>query len=333
MNIILLSGGSGKRLWPLSTEERSKQFIPLFNDGDSRISMVQRMYRSIKRVDKDAHVLIATGANQVDILKEQLGNDIHVSIEPARKDTFAAICLSVLYLHDVMGVKSEESVIVCPVDPYVDDDYFEALKKLDELVKEDKANLTLIGINPTSPATKYGYILPVDKSDVSAVKRFQEKPKTEDIASSYIAEGALWNAGVFGFKVGYMLEKASGMLGFDDYKSMYDGYSDIPVPENKKFSIDYMVVEKEPSIRVMRFNGTWEDLGSYATIGDILKDDVTGSGIIHESKGSKIINESNAKVVINGVDDIIVAVTKEGIYVTKKDVADKVKDILSKSAK
>ncbi len=328
MNIILLSGGSGKRLWPLSSEERSKQFIPLFEDGEERISMVQRMYRSIKRIDKDANVLIATGADQVGILKEQLGDDINISLEPARKDTFAAICLSVLYLHDVMGVSNEESVIVCPVDPCVEDDYFEALKKLDELVNENKANLSLIGIEPTSLATKYGYILPSNKEDISAVEEFKEKPNTPELASSYISKGALWNAGVFGFKAKYMLEKAKTMLGFDEYKSMYEEYANIKVPEDKKFSIDYMVVEKEKSIMVLRFAGRWEDLGSYSTISDILGDDVTGNGIIFDSEGSKIINETDVKVVINNVDDIIVAVTKKGIYVTKKDEADKIKDIL-----
>ena len=130
MNIILLSGGSGKRLWPLSNDIRSKQFIKLFNGPDGELeSMVQRVHRQIRNVDKDASVTIATSKTQVASIRSQLVEEVGVCVEPCRRDTFPAIALATAYLHDVAGIPESEAVVVCPVDPYVNDDYFEHLKQ------------------------------------------------------------------------------------------------------------------------------------------------------------------------------------------------------------
>ena len=161
MHIILLSGGSGKRLWPLSNDIRSKQFIKIFKTEDGEYeSMVQRVYRQIKTVDRDATVTVATSKSQISSLRNQLGDDIQISLEPCRRDTFPAIALATAYLHDVEGVSEEEAVVVCPVDPYVNADYFEALKKLSDLAQEGTANLVVMVIEPTYPREKYGYVIP-----------------------------------------------------------------------------------------------------------------------------------------------------------------------------
>ena len=161
MNIVLLSGGSGKRLWPLSNDIRSKQFIKIFKGKDGEYeSMVQRVYHQIKSVDDDATVTIATSKKQVSAINNQLGEGVGISIEPCRRDTFPAIALATAYLHDVQGVTENEAVVVCPVDPYVEREYFEALKELGRLAAEGTANLTLMGIEPTYPSEKYGYIIP-----------------------------------------------------------------------------------------------------------------------------------------------------------------------------
>jgi len=128
MNVILLSGGSGKRLWPLSNEVRSKQFLKIFRKPDgTRESMVQRMYRMIKEVDSDARITIATSEDQIPHIQSQLGSDIRISVEPTRRDTFPAIALSVAYLVQ-NGVGRDEPVVVCPVDPCVEEGYFQCLK-------------------------------------------------------------------------------------------------------------------------------------------------------------------------------------------------------------
>ena len=193
MNIVLLSGGSGKRLWPLSNEIRSKQFIKLFKkDSGGYESMVQRVYRQIREADAQATVTIATSKTQVSAIRNQLAEDVGISIEPCRRDTFPAIALATAYLADVEKLGKDEVVIVCPVDPYVDHTYFEALKRLEELAGRGEANLVLMGIEPTYPSEKYGYIIPQTSGETSLVKTFKEKPDAAT-AERYIREGALWN--------------------------------------------------------------------------------------------------------------------------------------------
>jgi len=139
MNIILLSGGSGKRLWPLSNEVRSKQFVKLFKDENGEYeSMVQRVYRQITTVDPTAKVTLATSKSQASAIKNQLGEKAAICVEPCRRDTFPAIALAAAYLHDELKVSEEEAVVVCPVDPYVDNTYYEAVGKLQELAEEGK---------------------------------------------------------------------------------------------------------------------------------------------------------------------------------------------------
>ena len=224
MNIVLLSGGSGKRLWPLSNDIRSKQFIKIFKtpEGDYE-SMVQRVYSQIRKVDADATVTIATSKTQVSAIHNQLGEDVGISIEPCRRDTFPAIALATAYLHDVQGIPEEESVVVCPVDPYVNEDYFAALKELGRLAQTGDANLVLMGIEPTYPSEKYGYIIPADKGQVSRVSTFKEKPDVKT-AEEYIQKGALWNGGVFAYRLSYVLNKAHELLDFTDYQDLFGKY-------------------------------------------------------------------------------------------------------------
>ena len=221
MNIILLSGGSGKRLWPLSNDVRSKQFIKLFKDERGNYeSMVQRVYRQITTVDADAKVTIATSKSQASAIKNQLGEKASICVEPCRRDTFPAIALAAAYLYDELEVSADESVVVCPVDPYVDDTYYESVKTLQQLAEQGNANLTLMGIEPTYPSEKYGYIIPASANNISKVKEFKEKPDTET-AKKYLTQHALWNAGIFAFKLGYLLDKAHSMIDFTDYRDLF----------------------------------------------------------------------------------------------------------------
>ena len=152
MNIILLSGGSGQRLWPLSNNIRSKQFIKIFHTETGQLqSMIQRVYRQIKTADATASITIATSKSQASAIHNQLGDQVNLSIEPCRRDTFPAIALAAAYLKDIQGIAEDAPVIVCPVDPYVEADYFEALKKLEHQAAISRANLVLMGIEPTYP--------------------------------------------------------------------------------------------------------------------------------------------------------------------------------------
>ena len=250
MHIVLLSGGSGKRLWPLSNEIRSKQFIPIFRQEDGTyLSMAQRVYRQVLRADAGAEIVIATSRGQVATLRHQLGEAVELSVEPCRRDTFPAIALAGAYLHDKKGVGVEEAIAICPVDPYVEDGYFAAVRELTELAAKGEASLLLMGVEPTYPSAKYGYILPRDKGRISGVEAFREKPDERE-AARYISQGALWNSGVFACRLGYVLEKAREALGVSTYTTLLARYEKV-----RPISFDYAVVEKERSISVVRYAG------------------------------------------------------------------------------
>ena len=320
MNIVLLSGGSGKRLWPLSNDIRSKQFIKIFKTADGYESMVQRVYRQITEVDKNASVTIATSKTQVSSIHNQLGEAVGVCVEPCRRDTFPAIALATAYLHDVKGVGLEEPVVVCPVDPYVDNDYFEALKKLSGLAAEGAANLSLMGIEPTYPSEKYGYIIPETADPVSRVKTFKEKPDAAT-AQEYIRQGALWNGGVFAYKLRYVLERAHELIDFADYRDLYAKYEGL-----KKISFDYAVVEKEPNIQVMRFGGQWKDMGTWNTLTEAMADASIGKAILNENCDNvHVLNELDVPVLCMGLKDVVVSASAEGILVSDKEESSRIK--------
>lgn len=314
MNIVLLSGGSGKRLWPLSNDVRSKQFIRIFKDENgSYESMVQRVYRQIKEADENACITIATSSSQVSAIHNQLGSDVKLSIEPCRRDTFPAIILAASYLADVEGMGADETVVVCPIDPYVERDYFEALKALEAKAREGEASLVLMGIEPTYPSEKYGYIIPSSRGNVSFVDTFKEKPDRET-AAEYIRQGALWNGGVFAFRLGYVLEKAHELIDFKDHSDLLAKYDTL-----EKISFDYAVVEKEKKIQVMRFSGQWKDLGTWNTLTEAMQENIIGSGMMNDScTGVHIINEMDVPVLAMGLHDVVISASPDGILISDK---------------
>lgn len=325
MNIVLLSGGSGKRLWPLSNDVRSKQFIKIFKKKDgSYESMVQRVYRQIKTVDADATVTIATSKTQVSAIHNQLGDGVGISIEPCRRDTFPAIALATAYLVDEMKVSPEESVVVCPVDPYVEDDYFAALKDLSEQADKGEANLVLMGIEPTYPSEKYGYIIPKTADHTSMVETFKEKP-TADVAEEYIKRGALWNGGVFAYKLKYVLEKAHELIEFTDYQDLFDKYETL-----EKISFDYAVVEHEEKIEVMRFSGMWKDLGTWNTLTEAMDSRNVGQALFSETcQNVHVVNELNLPVLCMGLKDVVVSASPDGILVSDKKQSSYIKPFVN----
>ena len=337
MNLILLSGGSGKRLWPLSNDIRSKQFIKIFKKDDGTYeSMVQRMYRMIRTVDPDATVTIATSKTQVSAINNQLGEGVGISIEPCRRDTFPAIALATAYLADVMHVPSDEAVVVCPVDPYVEEDYFEALKTLCDRAASGSA--------PTYPSEKYGYIMSdiceanVRHGDATEggvgntasdlftpVLSFKEKPDLET-AKSYLAQGALWNGGVFAYKLSYVLDKAHELIDFTDYKDLFNKYDTLT-----KISFDYAVVEKEKNIEVMRFSGQWKDLGTWNTLTEAMEEPVIGEAILNDKcEDVHVINELNVPVLAMGIKNAVICASAQGILVSDKNQSSYIKPFVDK---
>ena len=321
MNVILLSGGSGTRLWPLSNNIRAKQFLKILKKPDgSYESMVQRMYRMIKSVNADTTITIATTEDQVGILKSQLGDSVSISIEPCRRDTFPAIALATAYLHDKLQISRDEVVVVCPVDPYVDEDYFQMLLRLHEKAMSGASSLTLMGIKPTYPSAKYGYIIPTSNKEESTVKSFREKP-TEADAEKLIEQGALWNGGVFAYKLSYVFNKSMELLGTNCYDELLRDYEKLTM-----VSFDHAVVEKEKSICVLRFHGVWKDLGTWNTLTEAMSGDVFGNAVVAECENTHVINELQVPLIALGVKNLAIAATPDGILVSDKEMSSYLKD-------
>ena len=315
MQIVLLSGGAGKRLWPLSNDLYSKQFLRLLKRADgTRESMIQRVCRQVQSAAPNIPITVATGREQVSLIRRQLGAGVNISIEPCRRDTFPAIALVSAYLHEVRGVPSDEAVAICPADPYVDEDYFCAvLRLLEEAEREGSANLVLMGIEPTYPSEKYGYIIPASQETQSMVRSFKEKPDKQ-AAEAYIAQGALWNSGVFAFKLGYALDKARELLNYTDYEDLFNRYEELT-----RISFDYAVVEKESSIAVQRYRGTWLDIGTWNTLAEVMPEYSIGRVTMDETCNNvHVVNTLPIPVLCMGLKDVVVAASPEGILVSDK---------------
>ena len=322
MQLILLSGGSGKRLWPLSNESYSKQFLNLLPTPDGgRESMLQRIVRQINESGLDADVTIATGESQRDVISSQLGRTVEVVTEPERRDTFPAISLACSYLEKEKRRGRDEVVVVMPSDPYTDDGYFNTIKAMAGAVERGMADIVLMGIKPTNVSTKYGYIVPKGgKGELLSVERFTEKPNAV-LAKQLIDGGALWNGGVFAFKLGYLTDIVRKYLDAGTFAEVRSRYDALP-----KMSFDYEVVEKASSIAVVTFNGMWKDLGTWNALSDVLGCKTIGNVKLDaNTRNTHVVNSLDIPCVCVGVDNVIVATSPDGILVAGKDSSELIK--------
>ncbi|MED3324614.1 sugar phosphate nucleotidyltransferase [Bacillus thuringiensis] len=327
MKLILLSGGSGKRLWPLSNDSRSKQFLKVLkNNNDEMQSMVQRVWGQLKNLGIENDAVIATSKSQVDMINNQLGNDVPIIIEPERRDTFPAIALAASYLYSKEHVDLNEVVGVLPVDPYVENSFFERLLDLEKALSSSNADLGLMGVTPTYPSEKYGYIVPnveTSTQEIIQVSHFKEKPVTAE-AEDLLKQNALWNCGVFAFK----LDKIISLLDQKGLPVQYDvlvqQYASLP-----KISFDYEVVEKTENIIALPYNGSWKDLGTWNTLTEEMGTNILGKGNMgDECKQNHIINELDIPVSVLGLSNIIVAASPDGILVSEKEASPRVKELV-----
>ncbi len=317
MKIVLLSGGSGKRLWPLSNEVRSKQFLKVVRDGDGRVeSMLQRVHRQMQAAGLGDGVTVATGAAQVESIKGQLGEAVSIVVEPERRNTFPAIALSAAYLYFEKNCSLEETVVVLPVDPYVGEEYFRMLHKLDAAVQAGAVDLVLMGVAPTYPSEKYGYIIPqagVDGAQFLPVLEFREKPDIQT-AEELIQKGGLWNCGVFAFKLSYLMGIIKKTIPCACYADVLRQYG-----EFEKTSFDYAVVEKAESVAVLPYHGEWKDLGTWNTLTEVMEEKPIGDVVMSKDcKNTHVINELEIPIVVMGAENMVVAASPDGILLADK---------------
>jgi mannose-1-phosphate guanylyltransferase len=326
MKLVLLSGGSGKRLWPLSNDARSKQFLKVLEDDrNQQVSMVQRVYRQLEAVGLGDSSVIATSASQVDMIKNQIGNKASIVIEPERRDTFPAIALSASYLYSECNTDLDEIIGVLPVDPYVENAFFQKVAELEDALIQSDADLALMGVNPTFPSSKYGYIVPNENNKKSYLKvsHFKEKPSEEE-AKKLIKDGAVWNCGVFAFKLSFLIKMIEDLklpTNYQQLRAKYDCFN--------KNSFDYEVVEKAKEIIMLPYKGYWKDLGTWNTLTEEMSTRVMGVGTISEdSENVHLINELEIPIAILGGKDLIVAASPDGILVSDKESSPKLKELI-----
>ena len=329
-HVVLLSGGSGTRLWPLSNSARSKQFLKVLRDEHgNHVSMVQRVFSQIERVPASLDVTIATSASQAESLDMQVPDRFALVTEPERRDTAPAIMLACAHLALEQGASDDDPVIVMPIDTYADQGYYDRIPKIAETVSKTDSDLVLLGVTPTYPSEKYGYIIPSEsKGDVWPVRTFREKP-SEDEAKAYIAEGGLWNCGVFGFRLGYLRELTRNYLDAMDYEDMLERYRDLP-----KNSFDYEVVERARRISVVPYSGTWKDLGTWNTLSEEMAETTSGLVFLDEKSTSDVhvINETALPLVVAGVRDSVVVATPDGILVSGKEESAHIKELVGRAS-
>ncbi len=340
MQLILLSGGSGKRLWPLSNDARSKQFLPLLAKPDGGMeSMIQRVVRQIRDAKLTDNITFATNAVQRDSIINQLGEDVNVVTEPERRDTFPAIALASSYLAKEKKCDDDEVVVIMPCDVYTESKYFATIGKMVETVENDVADLVLMGITPTYPSEKFGYVVPesitstdsvksassVFNNDCLRVARFTEKPN-EEKARELLKQNAFWNGGVFAFRLGYIMNIVSQYLKTETFLETRNRYAEFP-----KISFDYEVAEKAESVAVVPFSGEWKDLGTWNALCEELPSTHIGNVMMGDHNvNTHAVNELGIPVFCNGLKDVIVAASPDGIMVCDKQDSEKIKDYANK---
>lgn len=330
IHLILLSGGSGTRLWPLSNDARSKQFLKVLRDKkNNHVSMVQRVFDQISKVPVKTDITIATCLSQKDSIERQVTGSYSLVLEPERRDTAPAIMLACAHILTEQDTSENDTVIVMPIDTYADQAYYDSIKQLDAAVQNCAIDLALLGVEPTYPSEKYGYIVP-DRQGKSPwqVLKFKEKPD-EVTAKELISHGALWNCGVFAFKLGYLANLVREKYDLAcDFNYLHDNYQQLP-----KNSFDYEIVENANKIAVVPYAGEWKDLGTWNTLTEEMADATSGRTVgIETCRNTHVINELGFPLVTLGLENVVVVASSDGFLVANKDLASNIKPYVEKAA-
>jgi mannose-1-phosphate guanylyltransferase len=291
LKIILLSGGSGKRLWPLSSNTRAKQYLSVLEgpNGDLE-SMVQRLWRQLGDAGLQEHTRFATSIEQMELLKRQTGERTPLIIEPEQRGTFPAIALAASYLYSIAGVSLAETVIIMPVDAYVESDFFEWVQELPDWLRESGSQLMVIGMAPKSGD--------------------EQQPPL--------------GSGIYAFSLDYMISKLIALSLPIHYDELYKQYSKLP-----KSSIETALLECETSRSVVYYSGVWKNLRSWRTISEEIAFPLKEQEKIERSHDqSQLINHLDIPIQIIGLSNLLVAASPDGILIADRLHSNQISEML-----
>lgn len=337
MIVVIIAGGSGTRLWPLSTPDYPKHLLRI--NGDDR-SLLQHTYdRARQLTDK---VYVVSDSSHIDHVKEQLAElpGEAFIVEPARRGTANCIVAALAYVgkrHD-----QDEPIASIHADHYIrDTDGFNHSFKVATEVSKEQGKIVLVGVEPDHPATGFGYIQKGEVIDenrfVYAVKSFKEKPEF-DVAQQYMSSGNyLWNCGYFVGSTNTFKQKMETFA--PDLLKSYQKLADAPETDYRDTylgltsdAIDYALIEKVQDLLVVPASFDWMDLGSFGDLhkavgGDQLGNHVHGKVELESAQNSYVHNEEDKPVAVIGLDNVAVINTPQGLLITRKDLSQKVGDV------
>ena len=340
-NIVIMAGGIGSRLWPVSTPEMPKQFIDLLGVGKSLLQLTVERFRSVAGI---AGMWVVTSENYVDIVRKQLPEmpADHILAEPVPRNTAPCIAYA---CWRIMREDPDANIVVTPSDAIVlkTELFSEIISKALEFTASTSSIVT-VGIHPDRPETGYGYICSSSKEECNVVKvnEFREKPDRET-AERYLAAGNyFWNAGIFVWSVSTivdqmrrhapqiagMMDKIAGTFGTEEEKAALAEF----FPQCDKISIDYAVMEKSDSIYVISADRGWSDLGSWTSAGSHIAEGPDGNRVVGndvrliDSEGCIVHAEECKKVVVKGLKDYVVACRGGNLLVCPAADEQKIKD-------
>ncbi len=345
-HIVIMAGGIGSRLWPLSTPEFPKQFIDVLGIGKSLLQLTVERFLPICPIE---HFWVVTSGEYVDIVRTQLPDlpEEHIIAEPVARGTAPCIAYA---SWKIASKYPSANIVVTPADALVLEKklFAQLIKEALEFSAKSKSIVTL-GIRPTRPETGYGYIRTHEAVEGKVIKvdAFVEKPNLEK-AKEYLQEGNyVWNAGIFIWKASTIkeqLEKYSPQivgvmeeLAPHFFTSSEEQQAKILFPKCDKISIDYAVMEKSKDIYVITGDLGWSDLGSWTSIRDNIESDTCGNSVVGENvslydcKNCVVHTGDIKRTIVEGLDGYIVASRGDELLVCSLDCEQDIKDFLEKN--
>jgi mannose-1-phosphate guanylyltransferase len=342
---LIMAGGKGERFWPLSTDEKPKQFLKLLGEE----TMIQMTVNRIKDLIPIERIFIVTAKSYKELVKEQLPTlpEENIILEPVGRNTAPCIALSAFIIEDTY---KDSTIVVLPSDHLIEDEYNfrKVLSSGYEYIQKDNEAIVTVGMRPTRPDTGYGYIQyggitgEVDSNEIREVLKFVEKPNREK-AEQYLSEGNfLWNGGMFIWKTKTILKLTEAYL-----KSTYDILSEIAATGKSNFekvleekygtvesiSVDYAIMEKAKNIQVIPSDFGWDDVGSWNSVERVREKDSKGNVAIGNVKAlnshNNIIFGNNKPIILAGIENLFVVESDDSIFIGSKDVIKDIKDIKS----